>query len=77
MVLFPVQIAEGKAIEDALTYANVAASLSTEKVWSTDRNADRRRSRDRVKEIVRSAKEKRKDRITTVKGVEMKKRREL
>ena len=33
---------------------------------------NRRRSRDRVKEIVRSAKEK-KDRITTVKGVEMKK----
>lgn len=28
---FSVQIAEGKAIEDALTYANVAASLSTEK----------------------------------------------
>ena len=31
MVLFTVQIAEGKAIEDALTYANVAASLSTGK----------------------------------------------
>lgn len=28
---FSVQIAEGKAIEDALAYANVAASLSTEK----------------------------------------------
>ena len=28
------------------------------KIWSTDRNADSRRSRDRVKEIVRSAKEK-------------------
>lgn len=27
---FSVQIAEGKAIEDALAYANVAASLSTE-----------------------------------------------
>lgn len=31
MVLFRCRSREGKAIEDALTYANVAASLSTEK----------------------------------------------
>ncbi len=43
---FSVQIAEGKAIEDALAYANVAAKSVYRKIWSTDRNADSRRSRD-------------------------------
>ena len=57
---FSVQIAGSERRLKMHLHMQCGSKSVHRKIWSTDRNADRRRSRDRVKEIVRSAKRKRK-----------------